>query len=254
MGLFLAVPSFLMTAYVEVMLDRINPQLAGGDVADYRLLVDKIKDPALPMSALIQSKLGDETKGLLAAHPTNSAPAPALQTALVRDLNGMLGASVMYESNHFASVKFSAQTETRIKRPSKPKERLWLNRALLEESYPKLITPLRGPSIWWQFLAFVIISAAEIMISITCLEFAYTQAPPKMKSLLMSLYLLSISLGNAFTSFINYFIQNPDGSVKLGGANYYYFFAALMLLAAIVSIGVAMAYKERPASVPQITE
>ena len=37
------------------------------------------------------------------------------------------------------------------------------------------------PTVWWQLLAFVIITVAEVMVSITCLEFAYTQAPKRMK-------------------------------------------------------------------------
>ena len=39
------------------------------------------------------------------------------------------------------------------------------------------------PNIIWQILAFVVLTAAEVMVSVTHLEFAYTQAPRKMKSL-----------------------------------------------------------------------
>jgi len=102
------------------------------------------------------------------------------------------------------------------------------------------------PNIGWQFLGFVVISLAEIMVSITCLEFAYTQAPKKLKSLIMSLNLMSISLGNAITSGINFFIQNPDGSSKLPGATYFLFFAGLMLVTAVAFIFVALRYRERP--------
>jgi POT family proton-dependent oligopeptide transporter len=91
----------------------------------------------------------------------------------------------------------------------------------------------------------VIISLAEIMVSITCLEFSYTQAPPKMKSVVMSLYLLSIALGNLFTSLVNRFIQNEDGTSKLAGASYYNFFAALMLITAIVYVVLACLYRGR---------
>lgn len=101
------------------------------------------------------------------------------------------------------------------------------------------------PSIGWQFLDYGIITAAEIMVSITCLEFSYTQAPRKMKSFLMSFYLLAISLGNAFTAVINYLIQNPDGTSKLSGTNYYLFFAAAMLLTAILFVFAALLYKEK---------
>ena len=101
------------------------------------------------------------------------------------------------------------------------------------------------PSIAWQFAAFVVISLAEIMVSITCLEFSYTQSPPKLKSLIMSFYLLSIAAGNLFTSIVNKVIQNPDGTVKLQGAAYFNFFAAFMFVTALLFIFVAMTYQER---------
>ena len=62
-------------------------------------------------------------------------------------------------------------------------------------------------NIRWQLLAYITITIAEILVSITCLEFFYTQAPIKMKSLIMSIFLLSIALGNAITSFINFLIS-----------------------------------------------
>jgi POT family proton-dependent oligopeptide transporter len=99
------------------------------------------------------------------------------------------------------------------------------------------------PSIGWQALAYVVMTTAEVFISITCLEFSYTQAPNKMKSLVMSIYLLSMSIGNAFTAGVNFFIQNPDGSSKLEGASYYTFFASLMFITAILFIFVAARYK-----------
>ena len=101
------------------------------------------------------------------------------------------------------------------------------------------------PHIVWQVLAYVILTAAEIMVSITCLEFSYTQAPKKMKSLVMGLFLLSISLGNVFTAAVNFFIQNDDKTSKLPGASYYWFFTALMLATALLFVGVAAAYRGR---------
>ena len=66
------------------------------------------------------------------------------------------------------------------------------------------------PSIGWQFLAYAILTASEVMVSITCLEFAYTQAPKKMKSVVMAVFLFSISLGNIFTAVVNRYIQTPS--------------------------------------------
>ncbi len=68
----------------------------------------------------------------------------------------------------------------------------------------------KTPSVWWQLLAYLIFTTAEILISIVCLEFAYTQAPRKMKSFVMSLFLLSVFAGNALTGIINTYIQIPE--------------------------------------------
>lgn len=101
------------------------------------------------------------------------------------------------------------------------------------------------PNIAWQMPAYALITAAEVMVSITGLEFAYTQAPRHMKAMVQALYLLSISAGNLFTGLVHIFIQNDDGTVKLHGASFYNFFAALSIGCVAVYVFVAKAYKER---------
>jgi len=76
----------------------------------------------------------------------------------------------------------------------------------------------RTPSIGWQLLAFVIITAAEIMVSIVGLEFAYTQAPKTMKSMIMSIFLFSTFIGNMFTSTTNRLIQIPNSAARQAAA------------------------------------
>jgi POT family proton-dependent oligopeptide transporter len=100
-------------------------------------------------------------------------------------------------------------------------------------------------NISWQLLAYAIMTMAEVLISITCLEFSYTQSPITMKSVIMALYLMSVSLGNIIVSVVNIFIQNPDGTSKLPGASYYLFFSGLMAITAVVFILVAWLYKEK---------
>lgn len=99
------------------------------------------------------------------------------------------------------------------------------------------------PSIAWQFWAYVILTAAEVMVSITGLEFSYTQSPNSMKSFVMGLWLLSVSLGNGITALVNTLIVNADGTYKLNGSEYFWFFAGLMFVTAILFIFVAMKYK-----------
>jgi POT family proton-dependent oligopeptide transporter len=101
------------------------------------------------------------------------------------------------------------------------------------------------PTVWWQFLAYVILTLGETMVSITGLELSYTQAPNKMKSAVMAAWLFCVSLGNAFTAGVNFFIANPDGSSKMSDYNYYLFFAGLMLVASAIFAVVANFYKYR---------
>tara|TARA_Y100001970_G_C14192879_1_gene836378 strand:- start:535 stop:1854 length:1320 start_codon:yes stop_codon:yes gene_type:complete len=97
-----------------------------------------------------------------------------------------------------------------------------------------------SPSIAWQILAYGILTASEVLISITCLEFSYTQAPNTMKSFIMGLFMLSIAIGNTFTMVVNSLITNVDD-----GSSFFFFFAKIMLLTALLFIFVVKFYKPK---------
>lgn len=101
------------------------------------------------------------------------------------------------------------------------------------------------PTVGWQLLAYIVITAAEVLVSITCLEFSYTQAPPQMKSLVMSLYLLSVSLGNFFTAMVNSLTKDASGHSVLTGENYYWFFTGCMAAATLLLVPVLWWYRPR---------
>jgi len=102
-----------------------------------------------------------------------------------------------------------------------------------------------APSIAWQLLAYLVLTSAEVMVSITCLEFSYTQAPARMKSFIMAFFMMSIAAGNLFTSAVNFFIQSPDGSSRLEGAAYYWFFTLAMLATSVLFLLVVKFYREK---------
>lgn len=91
-------------------------------------------------------------------------------------------------------------------------------------------------SVLWQFIPFLVITMAEVMISITGLQFAYTQAPRSMKSTIMSMWLLTVFFGNFITAFI----------AKINifeGGSFFMFFAGLMLVFTVVFAWIAKNYK-----------
>ncbi|MCP5536020.1 MAG: POT family MFS transporter [Akkermansiaceae bacterium] len=67
----------------------------------------------------------------------------------------------------------------------------------------------QSPNIGWQVVSYALLTASEVMVSIVALEFAYTQAPRTMKSLVMCFYLGAVAVGNFFTAGINNWIQIP---------------------------------------------
>ncbi|XP_002758792.3 solute carrier family 15 member 2 isoform X2 [Callithrix jacchus] len=56
--------------------------------------------------------------------------------------------------------------------------------------------PANKMSIAWQLPQYALVTAAEVMFSVTGLEFSYSQAPSSMKSVLQAAWLLTVAAGN----------------------------------------------------------
>ncbi len=98
------------------------------------------------------------------------------------------------------------------------------------------------PSALWQIPQYVFLTAGEVLVSVTGLEFSYTQAPRSMKSTIMSIWYLTVAFGNMLTagvSALNHF----------QGAAYFWFFTALMLAGALGFAAVARRYRPVATSV-----
>ena len=107
------------------------------------------------------------------------------------------------------------------------------------------------PSINWQLLAYVILTLGEAMVSITGLEFSYTQAPNSMKSSVMALWLLTVASGELFVGLVNKWILG--GGQKVTTYQYFTFFTWLMFGAAVVFVIVACFYKGKTYLQSQLT-
>ena len=98
------------------------------------------------------------------------------------------------------------------------------------------------PTIWWQLLAYALVTAGEVLISVTSLSFFYTQAPTKMKSVVMSIKMFATSLGNGVVALVNFLIMNDDEAPS-SRARHFLFFVGLLVLNGLIFIPVAMKYK-----------
>jgi proton-dependent oligopeptide transporter, POT family len=97
----------------------------------------------------------------------------------------------------------------------------------------------------WQLGAFALVTFAEVLIYGTGLEFFYSQAPNRLKSFVMAIFLLAISLGNGVAALINLLIQDERGHSRIAGPSYYLLFAALMLSTSLAFVLYARGYRER---------
>jgi POT family proton-dependent oligopeptide transporter len=96
------------------------------------------------------------------------------------------------------------------------------------------------PHIGWQVIQYVIIAIAEALVSVTALEFAYTQAPRRVKGTIMSMYTLSIGGGSFVTSLVTRHVEFASRT------NYFLFWAAFMAAGAILFAVIAALYKPVP--------
>ncbi|MCK6693115.1 MAG: MFS transporter, partial [Thermoanaerobaculia bacterium] len=101
------------------------------------------------------------------------------------------------------------------------------------------------PNISWQILAFVVLTAGEVLISITGLEYAYTQSPPSMKSTIMACWLLTVTLGNVLVSVIQNSIKDGGFFAQFHGADFFWLFMGICAVTAVVFMLVSPRIKER---------
>jgi POT family proton-dependent oligopeptide transporter len=89
-------------------------------------------------------------------------------------------------------------------------------------------------NIKWQLFAYAVLTASEIMVSITGLEYAFTQAPKNLKSSVMAMFFLTVFFGNIMVSLINNNIHNGGFFSYYTGASYFLLFAGMMLVNVIL--------------------
>ncbi len=101
------------------------------------------------------------------------------------------------------------------------------------------------PSVWRQIFAYLILSWGEILVWVTCLEYAYTNSPKYMKSTMAAIGLMTVSLGNFMVALMNESIANKGYFAQYTGASYYWFFVKLMFIEAVIFMLVAKFIKEK---------
>jgi POT family proton-dependent oligopeptide transporter len=103
--------------------------------------------------------------------------------------------------------------------------------------------------ITWQILPYVFLTAGEVLVSATGLEFAYSQAPLSMKGAIMAFWSLAVTVGNVWVILANHTVRGEAMTSAIQGtgisvtAFLMFFFAVFAIAAAIAFRAYARRYK-----------
>jgi POT family proton-dependent oligopeptide transporter len=106
-----------------------------------------------------------------------------------------------------------------------------------------------GLTITWQVIPYLFLTLGEVLVSATGLEFAYSQAPPAMKGVIMSFWNLVVTIGSLWVLLSDAAIKNhavTDAVARTGistTAFQMFFFAAFALAAAAAFGAYARRYR-----------
>ena len=131
-----------------------TPEFIKGDInhvasiPNVPALVEKLKTHADPVSEFVNGQLSADTKQAVANYQDSAANQTAIEASLLTDLNKLILGPSIYDSNRFAAVKID-QSKDLLADDLKDKlpafDLSCLNRALLDDAYPKIIS-----SVWPQ--------------------------------------------------------------------------------------------------------
>jgi len=96
--------------------------------------------------------------------------------------------------------------------------------------------PVGSIHVFWQIIPYFLITIAEVLVSVTGLEFAYTQAPRAMKSTIMGFWLLCVTFGNILVAFL-------APLQRLSLSTFFWTFTGIMIVAALGFLILASRYR-----------
>lgn len=105
-------------------------------------------------------------------------------------------------------------------------------------------------NVLWQTVPYVILTAAEVLFSTTGFEFAFREAAPELKSIIMSFWLLTIAVGDLFIAVITKLFSNSTGDAAVSTDRFLQY-AGLTFVVAILFSLVAAFYQYRDPSAAQ---
>jgi proton-dependent oligopeptide transporter, POT family len=86
----------------------------------------------------------------------------------------------------------------------------WVLISLLQVRVEALHSEGLKVPVLWQMLPYAVLTLGEVLVSATGLEFAYSQAPFRMKSAVSAFWSLAVTIGNLWVLVVNASVKNPS--------------------------------------------
>jgi POT family proton-dependent oligopeptide transporter len=100
-------------------------------------------------------------------------------------------------------------------------------------------------NVLWQTVPYVVLTAAEVLVSTTGLEFAFREAAPEMKSIVMSFWLLTIAFGDLLVVAVTKIFASATDHAASVSTNRFLLYAGMTFVVAILFSLAASFYKYR---------
>ena len=212
--------------------------IASPDIQNVHALAEQFNHPANAISQFVAGKLSDQTRQLLAT----STDDEKLKQALAGDLNGLARGPVIYDPQRFIDVTLNPTTKDLVEKWNgnqlKENGLILLNRALLEDSYPREINKDLVPY-WFFLVALFIVGLGFAMLQIAANPYVTILGPERTASSRLNLAQAFNSVGTTAGPLIGgYLIFEYFARTGVSGADsvkvpYLAFCIVFTLLAAI---------------------
>jgi proton-dependent oligopeptide transporter, POT family len=103
-------------------------------------------------------------------------------------------------------------------------------------------------NVLWQTVPYVVLTAAEVLVSTTGLEFAFREAAPEMKSIVMSFWLLTIAFGDLLVVAVTKLFSDASNHAASVSTTRFLLYAGMTFGVAILFSVVASFYRYRDAA------
>jgi proton-dependent oligopeptide transporter, POT family len=110
-------------------------------------------------------------------------------------------------------------------------------------------------SIWVQLLQYGVMTTGEVLISATGLEFAFSVAPTRLKSTIMSLWLLTVFFGNLLAARVTAWNSTVDSAGvavrRMSASDEMLFYVGFMLVVAAIFAAIATRFPDTTSTAPK---